>query len=55
MKTNIPKLKIVNKNKTQHPKKSNAHNKCYTRHNDIEYVFMTWRRVYSKKKIKLEI
>ena len=41
MKTNKPKLKNnFNKNRTQHSNKSNAYNKCYTRHKDIEYVFI---------------
>ena len=48
MKTNKPKLKNIDKNRTEHSDKSNAYNECCTRHKDIEYVFIVWRRVYSK-------
>ena len=48
MKTNKPKLKNIDKNRTEHSNKSNAYNECCRRHKDIEYVFIVWRRVYSK-------
>ena len=36
MKTNKPKLKRKEKNRTQHSNKSNAYNECCTRHKCIE-------------------
>ena len=40
MKTNKPKLKNIDKNRTRHSNKSNAYNECFTIHKDIKHVFI---------------
>ena len=50
MKINKSNLKNRDKNRTEHSIKSNAYNKYCTRHKNIEYVFIVWCGVHSKKR-----